>query len=81
MFHQGSLVLEGVTLAQVVELVIKVLVNLASGSVLDQKAAKDSESAHPQNLALMENPDMSAKRPSLCKLYPFAGRKATEGRK
>jgi len=33
--NEGTLVLEGVTLAQVVELVVKVLVNLAAGTVLD----------------------------------------------
>jgi len=32
---KGTLVLEGVTLAQVVELVVEVLVNLAAGTVLD----------------------------------------------
>jgi hypothetical protein len=39
MFDQGSLMLESVTLAQLVELVVKVLVDLASGAVPDQKAA------------------------------------------
>jgi len=34
--NEGTLVLEGVTLAQVVELVVKVLVDLAGGAVLDQ---------------------------------------------
>lgn len=33
--NQCSLVLESVTLAQVVELVVKVLVDLAAGTVLD----------------------------------------------
>jgi hypothetical protein len=33
--NEGTLVLEGVTLAQVVELVVEVLVNLAAGTVLD----------------------------------------------
>lgn len=32
---EGALVLEGVTLSQVVELVVKVLVDLAAGAVLD----------------------------------------------
>jgi hypothetical protein len=44
--------LEGVTLAQVVELVVKVLVNLAAGTVLDEKTAEDSKTAHPNNLAV-----------------------------
>lgn len=35
MLDQCSLVLEGITLAQVVELVVKVLVDLAAGTVLD----------------------------------------------
>ena len=47
---QGALVLEGVTLAGVVQLVVQVLVNLAAGAVLDKKTAEDSEAAHPQNL-------------------------------
>jgi hypothetical protein len=33
--NQGALVLEGVTLAEVVQFVVKVLVNLAAGTVLD----------------------------------------------
>ncbi len=36
MFNQGALVLESVTLAQVVQLVVKMLVDLARGAVLDQ---------------------------------------------
>lgn len=44
--------LEGVTLAQVVEFVVKVLVDLAAGTVLDQKTAEDTETAHPDNLAV-----------------------------
>jgi hypothetical protein len=51
-FNQCSLVLEGVTLAQVVEFVVKVLVDLAAGTVLDQKTAEDTETAHPDNLAV-----------------------------
>ena len=50
MLNKGALVLEGVTLAQVVELVVQVLVDLAAGAVLNEKAAEDSEAAHPQNL-------------------------------
>lgn len=50
MLNKGALVLEGVTLAQVVELVVQVLVDLAAGAVLDEEAAEDSEAAHPQNL-------------------------------
>lgn len=43
--------LEGVTLAAVVQLVVEVLVDLAAGTVLDQKTAEDSEAAHPEDLA------------------------------
>ena len=51
MLDQGTLVLEGVTLAEVVQLVVQVLVDLAGGTVLDEKTAEDTETAHPQNLA------------------------------
>lgn len=50
MLNEGALVLEGVTLAQVVELVVQVLIDLAAGTVLDEEAAEDSETAHPKNL-------------------------------
>jgi hypothetical protein len=46
-------VLEGVTLAQVVKLVVKVLVNLAAGTILHEEAAENAESAHPNNLAVI----------------------------
>ena len=49
--NQRSLVLEGVTLAEVVEFVVEVLVNLAAGTILHKKAAEDSESSHPYDLA------------------------------
>ena len=42
MLHQRTLVLECVTLAQVVEFVVQVLVDFARGTVLDQQAAEDS---------------------------------------
>lgn len=51
MLNEGTLVLEGVTLAAVVQLVVEVLVDLAAGTVLDEKTAEDSEAAHPENLA------------------------------
>jgi hypothetical protein len=41
-FDQCTLVLEGVTLAELVELVIEVLVDLAGCSVLDEEASEDS---------------------------------------
>lgn len=50
MLYQGTLVLEGVTLAEVVQLVVKVLVDLAAGTVLDEETAEDTETAHPENL-------------------------------
>jgi hypothetical protein len=39
---QRTLVLECVTLAQVVEFVVKMLVDFACGTILDKKAAEDS---------------------------------------
>ena len=48
--NQGALVLEGVTLAGVVQLVVQVLVDLARGTVLDEKAAEDTEATHPEDL-------------------------------
>jgi hypothetical protein len=47
-----TLVLEGVTLAQVVELVVEVLVDLASGAVLDEQAAEDTQTTHPHDLTV-----------------------------
>ena len=52
MLNQCSLVLEGVTLAQVVEFVVQVLVDLAAGTVLDQETAKNTKAAHPDDLAV-----------------------------
>jgi hypothetical protein len=48
---EGTLVLESVTLAAVVQLVVEVLIDLAAGTVLDQETAEDSEAAHPEDLA------------------------------
>lgn len=42
--------LEGVTLAAVVQLVVQVLVDLAAGTVLDEETAEDTQAAHPQDL-------------------------------
>ena len=50
MFDKGTLVLEGVTLTQMVQMVIEMLVNLARGTILDQKTSEHSQAAHPQNL-------------------------------
>lgn len=49
--NQSALVLEGVTLAQVVELVVKVLVDLAGGTVADEEATENTHAAHPEELA------------------------------
>jgi hypothetical protein len=45
-------VLEGVTLAQMVELVVEVLVDLAGSAVLDEETTEDTETTHPDNLAI-----------------------------
>lgn len=50
--NQSTLVLEGVTLAQVVELVVEVLVDLASGTVADEQTTEDTHAAHPEDLAV-----------------------------
>jgi len=50
-FNESTLVLEGVTLGQVVELVVEVLVDLSGGTVLDEETAEDTETAHPDDLA------------------------------
>ena len=42
--------LEGVTLAEVVQLVVEVLVDLARGTVLDKETAEDTQTAHPEDL-------------------------------
>ena len=39
MFDKSSLVLEGVTLAEVVEFMVKVLVDLAAGTVLYEETS------------------------------------------
>ncbi len=50
-FNESTLVLEGVTLGEVVQLVVEVLVDLAGGTVLDEETTEDTETAHPENLA------------------------------
>ena len=72
--NKRTLVLEGVTLAQVVELVVKVLVNLAGGTVLHQQATQDTQTAHPHDGPIHEpvstsSPTMdlpSSSAPSCC---------------
>ena len=51
MLNQSALVLEGVTLAQVVQLVVEVLVDLAGGTVADEQTTEDTHAAHPEDLA------------------------------
>jgi hypothetical protein len=51
-FNESTLVLEGVTLGEVVELMVEVLVDLSCGTVLDEKTAEDTETAHPKDLAI-----------------------------
>lgn len=50
--NQCSLVLECVTLAQMIELVVKVLINLAARTILDQQTTENTETTHPDNLAV-----------------------------
>lgn len=45
--------LEGVTLGSVVQLVVQVLVDLAGSTVLDQQAAENSLTAHPEDLPII----------------------------
>lgn len=52
MLNQSALVLEGVTLAQVVQLVVKVLVDLAGGTVADEQTTENTHAAHPEDLAV-----------------------------
>jgi hypothetical protein len=54
-FNESTLVLEGVTLAEVVEFVVQVLVDLARGTVLHEKTAENTLAAHPENLAVKGN--------------------------
>lgn len=68
MFNKSTLVLEGVTLAQVVELVVKVLVNLAGSTVLDQQAAEHTKAAHPHNLTVRGISDCPPEPISSCDL-------------
>lgn len=50
-FDQSALVLEGVTLAEMVQLVIEMLVDFARSTIFHEQTAEDSEPTHPQNLA------------------------------
>src|ERR1700761_8024363 len=50
--------LKGVTLALVVEFVIEMLINLATGSVLDEKTTENTKTTHPENLAVKRGVNM-----------------------
>ena len=52
MLDECTLVLEGVTLAEVVEFVVEVLVDLAGGAILDEQAAEDTQTTHPHDLTV-----------------------------
>lgn len=62
MFNESTLVLEGVTLAEVVKLVVEVLVDLSGGTVLDEETAEDTEAAHPEDLAKDQNISKTVQR-------------------
>ncbi len=47
MFDEGALVLEGVTLAGVVQLVVEVLVDLSASTVLYEQTSENTLAAHP----------------------------------
>lgn len=55
MLNKGALVLECVTLGGVVQLVVEVLVDLSGGTVLDQKAAENTLTAHPHDLPIIQH--------------------------
>jgi hypothetical protein len=70
--NEGTLVLEGVTLGEKVQLVVEVLVDLSGGAVLDQKTAEDTETAHPEDLAVVpcQQDSMCVCSPHCAMLYP-----------
>ena len=52
MFDQCTLMFEGVTLAEMIKFMVEMFIDLARGTVLDEKAAENSETAHPHDLAV-----------------------------
>ena len=56
MLNERTLVLERISLAQMIELMIEMFVNFARGAVLDQQAAEDAEATHPHYLATFIHP-------------------------
>ena len=47
MLNQTTLVLERVTLAKMIQLMIQMLVDLPSSTVFGQQTAKDTQTTHP----------------------------------
>lgn len=54
MLNKSTLMLEGVTLAEMIQLVVEMLVDFAGSAIFDQKTAEDAETAHPHHLAVFE---------------------------
>lgn len=52
MLNESTLVLEGVTLAEMVQPVVEMLVDFAGSAIFHQKATEDAETAHPHHLAI-----------------------------
>lgn len=50
--NQRSLVLEGITLAEVVEFMVEMLVDLTAGTVLHEETTENTKTAHPDDLAI-----------------------------
>ena len=50
MLDEGAFVLERITLAQMVKLVVEMLVDFASTAVLDEQTAQDTQATHPHHL-------------------------------
>ena len=50
MFDKRPLVLKGVALAEMIELVVQVLVDLARGAILDEEPTENAKAPHPENL-------------------------------
>lgn len=51
MLDQSPLMLKGITLAQMIQLVVQVFIDLSSCTVLDEETAQNAKTAHPQDLA------------------------------
>lgn len=59
MLDQRSLVLKSITLAQVVELVVKVLIDLARIAIFDQQPPENAKSTHPEDLTILKFQQLS----------------------